>query len=259
MTMFRAPNADSYIFGAPGVPGVAAGNKGAFARFSRVAVKNLLKSDKAGSDIFQEEIHVQVLMPGDPLSIPQRRVRLADGTIVGQEWIDGFPKEWAAFEAGKDQMPDGTALEEWPPCTISLRATLRAIHIHTVEMLAHANDAALERLGMDARKLQAKARAFLETRENSAASMRHAAEAEAARQAMAEMTAKMEDMQRQLELITRSGKIMAGAVEAQAERAPYVPPVDEMSAAAMASGATPLADIPAQIPTRRGPGRPPKQ
>ena len=260
MTIHRAPNVDSYVFGAPGVPGVAAGNKGSFARFSRVPVKNHEKSDKAGSDIFQEEIHVQILMPGDPLSIPQRRVKLADGTVVGQEWIEGYPKEWAAFEAGSEQIPDGTPLSEWPRCTVSLKATLNAIHIYTVEQLAAANEAALDRIGMGARKLQAEARAFVETRENSAASMRHAAEAEAARAAMAKMTDEMADMRRQLDLITRSGKIMAGAVEAsQTERAnvPVAPTLDPMSAAAMASGAVPLGDVSmAEVQPRRG--RPPK-
>lgn len=257
MTMYRAPAGDSHVFGAPGVPGVAAGNKGAFAQFSRVPVKNNKLSTDAGSDIFQEEIHVRILMPGDPLSIPQRRVRLADGTVVGQEWIEGFPKEWAAFEQGRDQMPDGTALEEWPACSKSLCATLRAVNVHTVEMLASANEAALDRIGMGARELQAKARAFLETRADTAAAMRHAAEAEQAREAMAKMTGQMAEMQRQLDMLTRAGKVMIGNAM-EPVPAPVVQVVDPISAAAMASGATPLgdADLSAALAPRRGPGRP---
>jgi hypothetical protein len=256
MTMYRAPAGDSHVFGAPGVPGVSPGNKGAFAQFSRVPVKNLMLSDRAGSDIFQEEIHVRILMPGDPLSIPQRRVKLADGQIVGQEWIDGFPKEWAAFESGVEQMPDGTPLSEWPRCTVSLKATLNSIHIFTVEQLATANEAALERVGMGARKLQAEARAFVEVRDNTAASMRLAAEAETARQAMVEMTDRMQEMQRQLDMLTRAGKVMIGnAVEPAPVAAPAVA-LDPMSAAAMASGAKPLTDADVQqIAPRRG--RPP--
>lgn len=257
MTMHRIPYGDGFAGGAPGVPGVAVGNRGAFARFSREPVKNKKLSDEAGSDIFQEEIHVRILMPGDPLSIPQRRVKLSDGTVVGQEWIDGFPKEWAAFEAGGEQMPDGTPLAEWPRCTISLKATLNSIHIFTVEQLANCNEAVLDKIGMGARKLQAEARAFVETRENSAAAMRHAAEAQQAREAMEKMTEQMAEMQRQLDLITRSGKIMAGAMESAP--APVARPLDEMSAAAMASGAVPLGDVDlSAITVPRGPGRPRK-
>lgn len=263
--MYRSNHVDQAVFGPPGTPGVP-GNRGAFARFFKVPVKNWPKSEAAGSDIFQEEVHVQILMPGDSLSSPVRRVRVADGTLVGKEWTTGFPREWGLFEEGRDQTPDGTSLSEWPPCTISLQATLKAIHIHTVEMLAEANEAALDRLGMDARKLQAKARAFLDTRRDTAAAMRHAAEAETARAAMVKMTDEMADMRRQLELITRSGQIMAGASVATQVAPPaaaaIVTPMDEMSMAAVAAGGTPMGDIDLSrltMPAKRGVGRPPNQ
>lgn len=265
MTLLRSAFGDSGMFAMPGVPGIATGNKGAFARFERVAVKNEKKSTAAGSAIYQEEIHVTILMPGDTLSAPRRRVRLADGTVVGPEWIEGYPREWAAFEEGREQVPDGTPLDQWPPCDIALRATLKARHIHTVEMLAHANDAALEGIGMGARELQAKARAFLDVAANSAAAMRHAAENEAAQAAMADMTKRMQEMERQLAMMTRAGQVMIGNAMGEgdaASPAPVMPapPVDEMSAAALASGAVPISDLDlaAVSTTRRGPGRPPK-
>lgn len=260
--MYRSNHVDQAVFGPPGTPGVP-GNRGAFARFFKVPVKNGPKSEAAGSDIFQEEVHVQILMPGDSLSSPVRRVRLADGQLIGKEWTTGFPREWALFEAGRDQTPDGTALSEWPPCSISLQATLKAIHIHTVEMLAEANEAALDRIGIGARELQAKARAFLEVRAETASSMRHAAEAERAREAMAKMTDQMADMQRQLDMMSRAGQVLAGASVATQvippAAVPIATPMDEMSMAAAASGGVPMGEIDLDriAPVKRGPGRPP--
>lgn len=258
MTMYRSPGAvDSWNYGAPPVAGVATGNRGSFARFFHVAVKNHADSQKAGSDVFGQEVHVQILMPGDALSAPIRRVKLADGQIIGKEWIDGYPKEWAAFNEGREQIPDGMPLDKWPRCNVGVKATLNAIHIYTVEQLAEANESALEKIGMGARVLQAEARAFVETARDSAANQKLAAEAELARQDRDAMFQRLQDMEQRLAMITQSKAVLDSATQP----APPATTLDDMSRAAVASGGVPVdADaLRAMANAPRGPGRPRKQ
>jgi hypothetical protein len=262
MTMYRSPGAvETWNYGAP-PPGGAVANRGAFAKFSKRAVENEKKSEAAGSAVFEEQTEVQIFMPADNLSAPTRRVVLADGKMIGKNWTEQFAHEWEAFSQGREQMPDGTPLEHWPMCTVALAATLRAIHIHTVEQLAEASDSILDKL-MGAAKLRAQARAFVETARDSAANQRLAAEAEQARQDRQQMHDRLKEMEQKLALITQSQHVLSGATSV-VQPVPVTPavPLDPMAAAAIQSGGVPVDEATLNAMAaggRRGPGRPRKE
>lgn len=234
---------------------VQADKRGGFARFFEVAVKNEAKSITADTPIYDKEIHVDIYSPADPQNIPCRRVRTAAGVLVGKEWTLEFPKEWAQFQSGEEQVPDGTPLSQWPACDVALKATLNAMHIFTVEQLGAATDATIMRIPMGGRELQAKARAMLLAAKNTGEAQRQAAIAARAMEDRNEMESKMADLQRQLDLIIKSGKIVAGAGVADPVPVP-IAQEDPIVQAAMMSGAVPISqsDMSAMTPRR---GRPP--
>lgn len=114
--------------------------------------------------------------------------------------LPGLEEALARFK--KDQAPaegSGTPLADWPTLGVSQVADLRALNIHFVEQLAAADDAALQRIGMGARQLQQKAKAFLEAAKGQAPLDRLVEENEQMkremtilRQQMAEMRASQE-------------------------------------------------------------------
>lgn len=261
--MFRSPGAvENWNYGAPPSGGAALANRGAFAKFSKVAVENEKKSLEAGSAVFEEETHVQIFMPADDKSAPTRRVVLADGKMLAPSWTRQFAREWEAFSTGAEQMPDGTPLKMWPVCTVALAATLNAIHIYTVEQLAESPDTILDKL-MGASTLRAQARAFVQTARDTAANQKLAAEAQTAKDDRAAMQTQLEDLQRQMAMITKAQAVVAGATSLAPQTftpPPATPALDELSKAAIASGGTPIdeASLNAMASAPRGPGRPRK-
>ena len=117
------------------------------------AVRNAARSETEGRPVFDEAAYVRVLVPGDRNNVVDRRVEAADR----ERW----PSRWAAFEARRER-PAGTPIEHWPYLTVARAAELKAAEILTVEQVAGADEAALERIGGDAAALAERARQFLQ-------------------------------------------------------------------------------------------------
>ena len=122
-------------------------------QFYMRAVRNAARSETEGRPVFDEAAYVRVLVPGDRNSVVDRRVEDADR----ERW----PSRWAAFEARRER-PAGTPIEHWPYLTVARAAELKAAEILTVEQVAGADEAALERIGGDAAALAERARQFLQ-------------------------------------------------------------------------------------------------
>ncbi len=117
------------------------------------AVRNAARSEAEGRPVFDEAPYVKVLVPGDRNSIVDRR--------VGDSDRERWPGQWAAFLARRER-PAGTPIGHWPYLTVARAAELKALELLTVEQVAGADDALVERIGGDAAALVERARQFLQ-------------------------------------------------------------------------------------------------
>lgn len=73
-----------------------------------------------------------------------------------------FEKQWQAYQAGQEYIPDGTPLEVIFAAEPETVANLKYFKVHTVEQLAALNENAISRLGLGARQHVNKAQKFME-------------------------------------------------------------------------------------------------
>lgn len=111
-------------------------------RFYKRAVQNEFESEKAGRPIFQDFDFIEIRVPGD--------TTLAVDTAVREDHKQRFPLHWARYQnaLGGDSKEVGTPLEQWPRLSRSQVEELRALKFVTVEQIAAASDAQLQKMGM---------------------------------------------------------------------------------------------------------------
>ena len=123
------------------------------------AVEDKEATLKQGRPMFRDVAYVQILVPGNNKDIMDR--------AGNQEATQRWPRQWAAYQNGQEQVLEGTPLGEWPLMRPAQIAQLNAVNIRTVEQIADASDAAMQGIGMGARELQAKAKAYLASAKDS--------------------------------------------------------------------------------------------
>ena len=124
------------------------------------------------------------------------------------DWVDQFEKQYRAYKSGQEITPNGTHVKMWPTiskaqCDMLLNANLR-----TVEDVAQASESALMNVGIGARELQQKARAWLATAEDHG---KGAQELTALRVTTEAQAAQIEELKRLVnelgaKIITQTGK-----------------------------------------------------
>lgn len=102
-----------------------------FVQFFVTAVQNNFKTEQQNRPIFDEIEMVRIFTPGS------RDIMVGKATPQYQQ---RFPKQYAAFKAGKDQPLEGTPLEEVPFLSVGQVAELKAINVRTLEQLAYMPD-----------------------------------------------------------------------------------------------------------------------
>lgn len=114
---------------------------------------------EAGRPIHKSAAYIKISFAGDKTKVIDRPVDL-NGTPGGAP-ADSlrWPQQWAAYKSQTSQVPAGTSLLEWPPLPRSEAKDLKAMGIHTVEMLAGLPDTSLSWLG--AMEWRNKAKAWL--------------------------------------------------------------------------------------------------
>jgi hypothetical protein len=150
-------------FGAPEhVPQILVG-------FCMVPKEDKHKSKAAGYPVFREQEYVKLIVPGDKQSEYFQPSTEKDRKT--------YPSAYQAFK-NRESKPvvEGMPIEQWPQVTRALAMTLRAAGIHTVEALAAVHDGNIGKVASNGQELRAKAKAFLETAKDSAASQALAAE-----------------------------------------------------------------------------------
>lgn len=88
----------------------------------------------------------------------------AQGTYPG-EWVRHFRDKYAAYKAGQAEPELGLSVRQWPSLSKAQAENLVAAGVRTVEDIAAMNEPTMQRVGMGARELKAKAKTYLESRD----------------------------------------------------------------------------------------------
>lgn len=153
------------------------GDDGSALRFFYEPVRNNFQSEKLGRSIFDNMLYMEVMTPGSSESIPRFEVERTYCEEVGKN-PDGsrltergpkyeqYEKQVEAFKGkSSDYADSGMPIGQWPGIDAGLAATLKAVGIHTVEMLSQVQDAHLPNLGTGGLSLRERAKAYLLTRQ----------------------------------------------------------------------------------------------
>lgn len=105
-------------------------------------IQNEFQSAVQQRPIFEDREFVRIFVPGDTTTIID--------TFVREEHKKKFPLQWAHYQNahGGDSREIGTPLAQWPRITQAQAEELRALKFFTVEGVANASDAQLQRIGM---------------------------------------------------------------------------------------------------------------
>lgn len=126
-------------------------------QFSARSWLNKVKSREAGRSVYDQVDWVTIQHPGDNLNKIERPATDQDR----QE----FSRQYAAFKAGREDIPEGTLLPVLFPVNPEIVDNLRALKIHTVEQLAELSDTQLQSVGMGGMKMRNAAKMFLDNAE----------------------------------------------------------------------------------------------
>ena len=156
--------------------------------FHREQKKHEANSTKQGRPVYVEKIMITKI-PADQNLRVTRPIRESDK--------DEFPVEWARFERTGESRVLGTPIEHWHGISDTQKAEFKAAGIHTVEQLANAPDAFMQKW-MGGSDIRRKAQVFVESGKDAELVAKIKAESEAKITAletkMAEMMAQMEQL-----------------------------------------------------------------
>lgn len=138
-----------------------------FVEFYDEEVYNENQSLLTGRAIWDKAVFCKIIFPADRLKTFIEKVKM-DDDIHGPSHPHRFPRQWAAYLAQHEQVPDGSPLETWPPMTKNRVKELKAMHIHTIEQIASLTDQNGPNIGMDWRKLRDMAIATVKPNEGAA-------------------------------------------------------------------------------------------
>jgi hypothetical protein len=141
-----------------GQPVVGGGDGRLWVKFIKKSRRNAFRSEQEGRPIYEPVDYVQIQQPGerDQLVRPVR-----------EEDMHRFPRQWAAYQADSEQVPDGTPIQMLFPNEPHIVDLLRDLKILTVEQLAQLTEHGISRLGMDGRKYVQRAKGAMDKAENS--------------------------------------------------------------------------------------------
>lgn len=122
--------------------------------FYRKSVINQFRSKAEGRRICEDREFVKIQKPGESLEIIERPVQDSDKF----RW----PRQWALFEQGREQIPDGIPISLLYPDKPSVTDTLTGYNIHTVEQLANLSANGINSVGMGCQEWVNKAQKYIE-------------------------------------------------------------------------------------------------
>jgi hypothetical protein len=175
-----------------------------YVEFYNRPLQNEFKSNAEGRPIFEDVTFIKIVVPGDNT--------FDIDTVALDHHKQRFPLHWQRFlnAHGEDPKQIGTPLSQWPLLTPAIAEELKYQKYTTVESIATASDAQINRLGMSGGMspytLRERARRYLEMasgeadltgREEEIKKLREDQEAKDAKHA-----AEMQAMQEQIQALT---------------------------------------------------------
>lgn len=166
------------------------------AKFHKKAVKHEFESQKQGREIYIDMDYVEIMVPGDVLTVLDQPVR--------EDHKARFPRQWAHYQntSGGDSREVGTPLSEWPRLTPAQIEELRALKFFTVEAIANAGDSNLSKIqmiaGMSPFALRDHAQRFIKLANEDAAMMVQDDKTKKLEEELAANKAQMAAMQEQM-------------------------------------------------------------
>lgn len=137
--------------------------------FKNMPVHDKAKSQEAGRPIFRDREVVEIRFGGDRNRVgvfPAHAVWKYQpdeyGSNRGITYAERFSAQYQRFKANKQQVQDGTPLDDLPFLTEAKRSELRGLSIYTAEALASLDGQALKSLGQGGRELKNQAQAYLD-------------------------------------------------------------------------------------------------
>jgi hypothetical protein len=182
-------------------------------QFSMKPIQNNFRSQEAGRPIFEDQLWIEIRVPGNALTIIERPALEEDKRR--------FPRQWAWFEKthGTDGQNVGTPLSQWPLLRPSQVEEMRALKFYTVEQVAFASDQQVGTVGMiggmNPLALRERAKLFLESAKDTALAVKQADEIKRRDEEMAKMRQEMAEMKSLLEAATKPQRETLHAKKAQ--------------------------------------------
>lgn len=118
------------------------------------SVLNVAKSKAEGKRVCETKDYVKIQTPGETLTALDRLATDSDR----KRW----PRQWALYAQGKEQIPDGIPISLLFPAHPNIVDMLRGYNIHTVEQLANLSGSAIQTVGMGSQDWVNKAVKYLD-------------------------------------------------------------------------------------------------
>lgn len=159
--------------------------------FRADAVEDPEASREAGRPIYKNVEMVELRIAGDRYYQPVFPAHSFWRRIDGEDktYAERWPEQYARFKANQVQFAEGTPLEELTFLDAAARMTLKSAKVYTAEALASIEGVNIKTLGMDGRRWQAQAQAYLAKARGAANEVAMAAELVALRERLARLEA----------------------------------------------------------------------
>jgi len=138
-----------------------------YVQFKESFVEDRAATDKEGRYIAKPVDHVVVRQVGSKDSVEveatQWLAQIRKDPGFHPDWVKQYQAQYEAYKSGQEVTPLGTHVKTWPLISKAQSEMLLNANLRTVEDLAEASESALMNVGIGARDLQQKARAWLDT------------------------------------------------------------------------------------------------
>jgi hypothetical protein len=161
-------------------------------QFSIKPIQNNFKSQKENRPIFEDQLWIEIRIPGNQHTIIERPANDQDKYR--------FPRQWAYWERthGADGQNVGTPLTQWPMLRPSQVEELRAYKFYTVDQVAFASDEQVSRIGKAAGmapfSFRERAKLFLESAKDNALAVKQAEDIKERDAKIEKMEAEMKEL-----------------------------------------------------------------
>lgn len=188
-------------------------------------VQHAFKTQLEGRPIFEDVIFVKISVPGDQTTVIDTPAR--------DDHKARFPMHWQFYQnTHGENLEAGTPLRAWPILTAAQAEELRALKFLTVESIATASDAQLQRIGMIAgmapTSLRERAQRYLNAAKDEGFANQQAEAAKKLQEENARLKSDMEEMKKMImELAANQRKTPGRKPASQSEQ----PDSDESEAA----------------------------